>query len=183
MSRGAALVLAFLMICSKSLAAQASLATPDPPLDPARASLRDALLLLRDSLVSVDGAAARLQRDFRASSEASLLSRARVMHEACARSSRAVPPARGAVVSAKLSGPRKAKLRSELLRSMDRLHAALTRCENEFAQMSRAGQGEQVRGYGNNRADQAKASIRQYEETLGKFFGALGIKVRPSGPA
>jgi hypothetical protein len=182
MSRRAAVVLA-LMICARSLAAQASLATPDPPLDPARASLRDALVLLRDSLVSVDGAAARLQRDFRASSEASLLSRARVMHEACARSAGAVPPARGAVVSFKLSGARKLKLRSELLRSMDRLRGALTRCETEFAQMSRPGQGEQVRGYGNNRADQTKASIRRYEEALSTFFGALGIKVRPSGPA
>jgi hypothetical protein len=182
MIRPLMLVLA-MVICSRSVAAQASLVLPDPPLDSARATVRDALLQLRDSLGSVDGAAGRLQRDFRQSSEASLLSRARVMHDACARSVLAVPPARKVVVTAKLSDPRKLKLRTELLRSMDKLRGALTRCETEFAAMSRPGAGEEVRGYGNNRADQTRASIREYESALGRFFGAMGIKVRPSGAA
>ena len=58
---------------------------PTPPLDSARAVLRDALLVMRDSLLTIDGAAARLQRDFRVASGPSLLSRARVMRDACAR--------------------------------------------------------------------------------------------------
>ena len=37
---------------------------PDPPLDSARAAVRDALLILRDSLNTIDGAAVRLQRGF-----------------------------------------------------------------------------------------------------------------------
>jgi hypothetical protein len=45
-------------LVSPPLAAQAVL-RPDPPLDSARATLRDALLVLRDSLVTIDGAAAR----------------------------------------------------------------------------------------------------------------------------
>ena len=84
------------MLGGEQLAAQTVLRSP-PPLDSARASLRDAVLVLRDSLVTVDGAAARLQRDYREASGPSLLSRAQQMYEACARSGRTVPQARLAV--------------------------------------------------------------------------------------
>jgi hypothetical protein len=47
--------------------------------------------------------------------------------------------------------------------------------------MSQAGQGETVRGYGNERAGRVQAAIRRYERTLGAFFSAMGIKVTPLG--
>jgi hypothetical protein len=154
---------------------------PDAPLDSARATVRDALLRLRDSLNTIDGAAARLQRDFRHASGPSLLSRARVMREACARSVRTVPPTRTAVLDAKLLEPRRIKRRSELVGAMDNLRGALARCERDFAAMSRPGQAETVRGYGNDRAVRVQAALRRYENTLRGFLGIMGIRVTPLG--
>lgn len=154
---------------------------PDPPLDSARAAVRDALLILRDSLNTIDGAAARLQRDFRQASGPSLLSRARVMREACARSVRTVPPTRRTVLDAKLSDRRRLKHRSELVGAMDHLSGALARCELDFAGMSRPGQAETVRGYGNDRAIRVQSALRKYENALRSFLGVMGIKVTPLG--
>jgi hypothetical protein len=154
---------------------------PDPPLDPARAAMRDALLVLRDSLATIDGAAARLQRDFRQASGPSLVSRARVMEEACARSVRTVPPTRRALLDAQLSEPRRVTGRRDLLRAIDHLGTNLSRCKATFAAMSRPGQGETVRGYGNDRAMRVQSAIRRYEDALRSFVGVMGIKLTPLG--
>ena len=152
-----------------------------PPLDSARATLRDDLLVLRDSLNSVDGAAARLQRDFRDASGASLVSRARTMYQACARSGRTVPSTRKAVLSFGLTDSAKVKRRQNLLGAMDQLKDALVRCETEFAAMSQPDQGERVRGYGNDRAIRVQSAIRSYELVLRDFLGTMGIRVQPLG--
>jgi hypothetical protein len=152
-----------------------------PPLDSARAALRDALLVLRDTLNTVDGAAARLQRDFREASGASLVSRARTMYLACARSGRTVPPTRKAVQSFGLTDSAKVKRRQDLLGAMDQLKGALVRCETEFAAMSQPDQGERVRGYGNDRAIRAQTVIRKYELVLRDFLATMGIRVQPLG--
>jgi hypothetical protein len=154
---------------------------PAPPLDSARATLRDALLVLRDSLNTIDVAAARLQRDFREASTASLLSRARVMREACAHSAKTVPATRGAVGSARLTDTNRVKRRAELLGAMHSLEGVLRRCETEFAAMSQPGQGEKVRGYANDRATRVQAELRRYENTLGNFLGVMGIRLIPLG--
>ena len=154
---------------------------PDPPLDSVRAGLRDALLVLRDSLTTIDAAAARLQRDYRLASGPALLSRARVMREACAGSIRAVPPTRDAVLGTPIREPHRLKQRSELVREMDRLQKALARCEGEFAAMSRPGEAETVRGYANARAARIQSALRRYDAVLRGFLGAMGIKVTPPG--
>jgi hypothetical protein len=169
------------LICAHSLAAQARVVQSQTPLDSTRTAVRDALLILRDSLGTVDAAAARLQRDFRLASGASLLSRARVMHAACARSARTIPPTRKAVVAADLAEPGQRKRRNDLLMALDQLGGTLTRCETEFAAMSRAGQAETVRGYANDRAVKVQGDLRKYEQILRDFFGALDIKVMPLG--
>ncbi|HEV7364362.1 MAG TPA: hypothetical protein VGN76_00795 [Gemmatimonadales bacterium] len=168
-------------LCTGTLSAQATVIQPEAPLDSARAGLRDALLVLRDSLMSVDGAAARLQRDFRQTSAASLLSRARVMHDACARSVRTVPPTRETLLAADLSEPLGLKRRRELVQALDRLRDVLSRCEANFAAMSRPGEGETVRGYAYGRSEVVQTAIRKYEENLREFFTALGIYVSPAG--
>jgi hypothetical protein len=168
------------LICAAPASAQ-TVMRPDPPLDSARAAVRDAILILRDSLNTVDGAAARLQRDFRQASGASLLSRARVMRDACVRSQRTVPPTRRAVLDVEPLEPRRMKHRSELVKAMDHLSSALARCDQDFAAMSRPGQGETVRGYGNDRAIRVQSALRQYENALRGFLGVMGIKVTPLG--
>jgi len=169
------------MLFTQNLAAQGTVVRPEPALDAGRATLRDALLRFRDSLSSIDAAAARLQRDYRQASTASLLSRARVMHEACARSVRNLPPSRQAVLAADASDGRRLRRRNEMVGALDQLQKALSRCESDFGVMSRPGQEERVRGYGNDRAVRVQAALRRYERVLGTFFNAMDIKVSPLG--
>jgi hypothetical protein len=154
---------------------------PDPPLDSARVVVRDALLVLRDSLNTVDAAAARLQRDFRQASGPSLLSRARVMHQVCTHSGQTVPVARRVVLDAQLSQPIRLQHRKQLVVALDELSKALARCELDFAAMSKPGEAETVRGYGNPRAIRVQSAIRKYETSLSRFLGVMGIKVTPLG--
>jgi hypothetical protein len=154
---------------------------PEAPLDSTRASLRDALLVLRDSLVTIDAAAARLQRDYREASGASLLSRARVMQDACGRSARTIPSTRSAVLEPKLSTDKRLKSRTELVSALDTLKGVLTGCEKEFAAMSKPDQAETVRGYANDRAVRVLAAVRRYEQTMHSFLGVMGIRITPLG--
>src|SRR3712207_4415476 len=94
------------LILPPQLAAQTVIG-PAAPLDSARAALRDALASFRDSLVTVNSAPPRLQRDYRAASTAALVARARFMREACERSLRALPSAREAVLAAALRDKKK----------------------------------------------------------------------------
>jgi hypothetical protein len=47
--------------------------------------------------------------------------------------------------------------------------------------MSKPGEAETVRGYGNDRAIRVQSAIRKYETTLRSFLGVMGIKVLPLG--
>jgi hypothetical protein len=163
-------------------AAQTPMVRPVPvPLDSNRAAVRDALVLLRDSLGMIDAAAARLQRDYREASPTALLVRARLIRDACAHSAGMVPTTRTSVLAAKISQPERIKHREELVAALDQLKKSLTVCQSEFAKMSQAGQAETVRGYGNPRATRVQASLRQYERTLNEFLGVMGIRVVPPG--
>jgi hypothetical protein len=168
------------VVWTPNLAAQ-TVVRPEAPLDSARSSLRAALLVLRDSLGSIDAAAGRLQRDYRQASGASLVSRARVMSDACARSVRTVPPTRQAVIAFETPNDMRAKRRRELVNALGQLHDALARCQSSFGAMGKPGQGEQVRGYGNDRAVRVQAALRKYERVAGEFLSAMGIKVTPRG--
>jgi hypothetical protein len=68
-----------------------------------------------------------------------------------------------------------------MLRALKELNEVLTRCRADFDAMSKAGQGEEVRGYANARAVRVQAELRKYERVLGSFFSAMGIKVSPLG--
>jgi hypothetical protein len=168
------------MLGTHQLAAQIDF-EPAPPLDSARAALRDVLQVLRDSLVTIDGAAGRLQRDYRAASGPSLLSRARVMRDACARSIRTIPPTREAVLATNLSDPGAFKQRRKLVGALDSLTGVLRWCETEFAAMSQPDQAETVRGYANDRAVRVQGALRRYEQTLRDFVGVIGIPLTPLG--
>ena len=181
MRRGLRAAVALVLLSAPPLAAQGTVVRPEPALDAGRAALRDALLRFRDSLNSIDAAAARLQRDYRQASAASLMSRARVMQEACDRSTRNLPPARKAVVAAEASEGQRLRRRREMLSAMDQLGKALSRCQSDFAAMTRPGEAEQVRGYGNDRATRVQAALRRYEVVLATFFSAMNIKVSPLG--
>lgn len=152
----------------------------EPPLDSARSGVRDVLGILRDSLLAVNGAAVRLQRDVRQASNALLLSRARVMREACSGSAPALGVARGEVNGIRISQADRAKTRGELVKALNRLDAALTRCETQFAAMSQAGQAETVRGYAYNRSLRVQRALQDYEVVLRRFLDVMAIQLPPS---
>lgn len=158
------------------LPAQGTVVLPETPLDSARAALRDDLYTFRDSLNTIDAAAARLHRDYRQASHAVLRSRARIMTEACTRSMRNVPLARKAVQAAAASNDARRRSRRELLGALDRLTTVLTRCKTEFDDLSQPGKGEAVRGYGNARALRIQSGLREYERVLSRYLSTMGIK-------
>jgi hypothetical protein len=162
------------------LAAQTVVKT-EPPLDSARLELRDALVTFRDSLLTVNGAAARLQRDVRQASNASLLSRARVMRDACAGSARAVAPTRRSVQTLRFSKSERTKPRKELVSALNQLEGALTRCAADFAAMSRDGEAETVRGYSYKRSGRVQRVMQEYEASLRRFLDAVGIQLPALG--
>ena len=163
------------------LDAQGTVVLPEAPLDSARAALREDVLTFRDSLRTIDAAAARLHRDYRQASDAVLRSRARVMTEACTRSLRNVPLARRAVRTSAASNDARRQTRRELLEALDRLNRVLARCQTEFSALSQPGQGEEVRGYGNDRAIRTQSGLREYERVLARYLNAMGIRIRPAG--
>lgn len=159
-----------------TLTAQTVLKT-EPPLDSARSDLRDVLVILRDSLQAVNGAAVRLQRDVRQTSSASLLSRARALRDACTGSGPALGVARGEVHSLRVPQADRAKSRRELMKALNRLEAALTRCGTDFAAMSREGQAETVRGYSYTRSLRIQKAMQDYEVALRQFLGLMEIQL------
>lgn len=160
--------------------AQIGAIMPAAPLEPNRAQVRDALLVLRDSLHAIGGAYARLQRDFRATSASALTAQARTIAEACARAERNVPDARKAVEDTRADTRFEREQRVALLKSLDELAGALGSCRTDFIAMGARG-GEQVRGYGNRRAASLRAELRRYDRAVNGFFSTYKIEVRPIG--
>jgi hypothetical protein len=174
------LIVFLALVVARPLAAQ-TVIKPAPALDSGQIVLRDAVVVLRDSLMTIDGAAGRLQRDYQAASGQALVARARFMRDACARSVSTIPPTRRVLVAAELSGEKKLKRRKELISALDSLKPVLSRCEADFAEMSRPGQGEQVRGYANSRALRVQSALRKYEGVLREFLQVMGIRLLPAG--
>ncbi|MGH7657457.1 MAG: hypothetical protein ACREL6_04415, partial [Gemmatimonadales bacterium] len=77
------IVCAILMAAASPLAAQSSSVVMPERLSPEQVSVRNAYLVLRDSLQAVEAGGARLVRDKRGSSDASVSSRARVISRGC----------------------------------------------------------------------------------------------------
>jgi hypothetical protein len=105
------------------------------------------------------------------------------MHDACARSARTVPSTREAILAVQLLEPLRVKRRRELVNALDRLRGVLSRCEVDFAAMSRPGEAETVRGYSYARSQVVQGALRKYEESLRGFLTALGIQISPGGSA
>lgn len=154
---------------------------PDAPLDSARATVRDAILVLRDSLQVIHAGGARMQRDFQGASGAALVSRAAAIREGCAASARTLPATRAAVLSGPAGREAARGPRARLVTEMDSLSAALAVCERAFGAWVEQGDGEAVRGYGNRQAEVVRRALLAYEERLHLYLGAMGIRIVPLG--
>lgn len=164
-----------------ALHAQAALVLPDQPLDSNRAAARDAIYVLRDSLHTVIAGIARLGRDFRTTSVQSLTSRARELHSACAAAERNVAPVRKVVGATGTTSKLQRREQVHLDEALGSLSGVLGECRTEFERLGTRGNGEEVRGYGNRRAEPVRAEIMRYESAVDGFFRALEIPNRPLG--
>ena len=164
-----------------ALQAQAALVLPDQPLDSNRAAARDAIYVLRDSLYPVIAGIARLERDFRTTSAQSLTSRARELNSACAAAERNVAPVRKVVGATSTASKLQRREQVRLDEALGSLSGVLGYCRTEFERLGTRGNGEEVRGYGNRRAQPVRAGIMQYESVVDGFFRALEIPNRPLG--
>ncbi len=175
-------LLAFLMVGSAaSLEAQATLILPDKPLPPAHARMQAAAYVLRDTLFAVTSAAARLQRDFRTTSDASLLSRARDIAAACASAERNIATPRAVLGETPADTRLREREKQRLSGAYEQLAVATRTCVQEFQTLTRPGQGEAIRGYGNRHASNVVAEIRRYQSALDGYFRAMNIPNRPRG--
>src|SRR5690606_23226435 len=154
------LLAACLAVGAGSLEAQASIVLPDKPLSPQLARIQDAAYVLRDSIYGATSAASRLRRDFRTTSAASLVSRAREMGRACEAVGRNIAAPRAAVHDGPGEGRFEAREQKRLLTALDELEGAAATCARDFGALAREGQGEQVRGYGNRHAETFIAGVR-----------------------
>jgi hypothetical protein len=164
-----------------ALHAQAALVLPEQPLDSNRAGARDAIYVLRDTLQPVIAAIARLERDFRTTSVQSLTSRARDLGHACAAAERNVAPVREVVGRTSTGSNLQRREQVRLGEGLTSLETMMGTCRTEFERLGKRGNGEEVRGYGNRRAQPVRAEILRYESAVDGFFRAMEIPNRPLG--
>jgi hypothetical protein len=176
-----AMLLVLVMLGSSPLRAQAAVVRPDRELTAEEAVLRTALYQFRDTVAALSGANSRMQRDFRATSDAALISRARQVQSWCDATARNVPASVAAVKAAPVQTSLQTKAQGRLLDSFSRLEAELTTCSTTFEAMAQPGKGEEVRGYGNARLQALSRAILDYSRLADDFFSALRIPNRPLG--
>ncbi|HXE56916.1 MAG TPA: hypothetical protein VNK43_02850 [Gemmatimonadales bacterium] len=160
------------------LAAQA-VVTKEKPLDPARAAIRDTLVVFRDTLHAVAAAGERFNRDLRTTSDASVLARARAVRTACERSRRDIPVARRVVGGSSWTEPNRTRRQRELLQALGDLDKVLGRCIDQFGAM--AEKAGEARGYGPGRTERLRADLLRFHEALKRYLGSLGIRLDPPG--
>jgi|GEM_PF-1418870 hypothetical protein len=176
-----AMVLVLVMLGSSPLRAQAAIVRPDRELTPEEAVLRTALYQFRDTVAALSGANSRMQRDFRATSDAALISRARQVKSWCDATARNLPASVAAVKAAPVQSSLQTKTQVRLLDSFSQLKRELTTCSTTFDGMAQPGQGEEVRGYANARLQALTGAILDYSRQVDAFFSALRIPNRPLG--
>lgn len=175
-------LLAALLAASAAPSVQAqTVVKPRPPLDSTQVRVRDAVLVLRDSLQLVHAGGAHMQRDFRGASSAALVSRARSLRDGCAASARTLPQTRAVLSSGPAPTSQARAARTELMARMDTMAAALAECQTQFDDWVKKDDGEAVRGYGNRSAGAIRAPIRAYESQLQLYLGMIGVRIRPIG--
>ncbi|HXI20376.1 MAG TPA: hypothetical protein VNH46_04790, partial [Gemmatimonadales bacterium] len=148
---------------------------------PSQQAMRATLYALRDSLLLVDAARARIARDLGGASDAALRSRARVMSERCQAASHSAVAARDSVSASELPVRDSLRARESLVRALERLGADLDHCATEFEGLSRPEQAEELRGYGIGKGERVSQSIRRYQPAVQNYFEvALGTRYMPS---
>jgi hypothetical protein len=183
---GKSLFFALLLLSPAAHAQQVITPTTRAPLSPEKAKIHTALVTLRDSLLAVQTAGGRLERDLRNSSDAVLRSRARTMSAACASSSRAAASAQQTVSASPEPAKDPRKTRQALLASLKDLRASLDKCTTDFTSYVDPAHADELRGYGVSRSGKTDDAIQRYGVPLQQYLGAVDIVIEPelgAGPS
>jgi hypothetical protein len=183
---GKSLFFALLLLCPAAHAQQVVTPNTRAPLSPEKAKIHVALVTLRDSLLAVQTAGGRLERDLRSSSDAVLRSRARTISAACASSSRAAASAQQTISASPEPAKDPKKTRQALLASLKDLRASLDKCTTDFTSYIDPAQAEDLRGYGVSRSSKTDVAIQRYGVPLQSYLGVVDIAIDPelgAGPS
>jgi hypothetical protein len=174
------MLFAALAASGRSLAAQ-TVVQPEAELTPAQTAVRSSLYQLRDTLLLVEAASARIARDLGTASDPALRSRARVMVDRCHAAIAQGDSARAVVAREGLPSPDPKGVRKELDRALEVLQGHLRTCATQFAELSDPAKAEELRGYGIGRGERVQKAIRDYRPTASRYFRlALGQQYWPN---
>jgi len=151
-----------------------------PALDSPRATIRDAVIVLRDSLNLVDASIARLERDFDRSSDASIRSHAARLGQACARGERNVQPVQEAVRTSALPSPDKNQQRPAFQKALTELSEVLGRCRVDYGDLSRPGHEQELKAWALNKSAKVSSAVRRYEIALQAYLASLSLRILPT---
>jgi hypothetical protein len=171
----AALVLAG---AASGAAQQAVVKSGEKTLSLEQAQAQKGIMLLRDSLVATGSALRQLQRDYDKVSPRTLEGWARQVADHCAGAERTAPVARALVGGGSFIPSEMARAQKSMVQEIDRTTNALRSCQSTFRPLAEPGKGEEVRGYGNRRAEPILEQFKKYDAAAHRTALALDLDVR-----
>jgi hypothetical protein len=173
------LVVVGLLVVAAPLHAQ--MVVTNDTLDAERRDVRDALVVLRDSLRTVEAAAAQFERGHASASPELLYSRGKTIKNACNRSLRNIEPTRKVVKSDDWDNDYRTQRQNELLEAMDTLEKSLNACVAVWDRLTAPEGIEEIRASSPGKAQSITQDIHDYTTPVTSYFKALGVYVRPIG--
>lgn len=158
---------------------RAQMVVTNDTLDAERRELRDAITVLRDSLQTVQAAAAQFERGHAGASDELLHSRARSILRGCARSTRNIEHTRQIIGKAKWDSDFLTGRQNDLLAQLDQVEKSMNACQTVWLEMS--SDIAELRERGPTQAAAVAADVLAYDSAVGDYFKALGIYLRPAG--
>lgn len=159
-------------------AAQQSPVPSEKVLSPAQEQAQKGIMLLRDSVLGAQSALRQLERDYQQAAPRTLESWARQVADRCAGAQRTVPVARALVSAAEFVQREMVKGQQDMIKAIDRTSVTLGDCETTFAPLAAEGKGEEVRAYGNRRAQPIRKNLERYDQAVHQAARALDLDVR-----
>jgi hypothetical protein len=133
-------------------------------------TVRTSLYQLRDTLLLVEAASARIARDLNGASDAALRSRARVMAQRCQAALIQVDSTRTVVTLGALPEPDPQKVRPTLERALADLRTQLESCISDFNSLTDPAKAEELRGYGIGKGRKVQTAIQNYRPPASRYF-------------
>lgn len=162
------------------LLAQAQIFGEEPVLDPMRKTLKADVLVLRDSLYSVDAVSARLVRAKIGGQPSVVLSAARTLRSECTRAARATVVMRGQMTEVGTNDPRGKAVIKDYLKALDDLERSMQGCDKSLAVAIERPAGADQDPLFRTALASADA-VKLYESKLHVLLKTLQIPVDPKG--